>query len=88
MKRTSRRQKGMKPSRQRIKQMSHYGVKCQITIMLAQTMLKISNRQMKSMAFNQIPASHNFCRLLSHLPIFFESLYCKQYGPRLDFSQV
>ena len=36
---------------------------------------------------NPLPASHDFCCLLSFLLIFLGSLYCKQYGPRSDCSQ-
>ena len=28
---------------------------------------------------NPFPASHENCRLLSHLLMYFDSLYCKQY---------
>ena len=35
---------------------------------------------------NNFPASHDFCHLLSHLPMYLSSLYCKQYGPRSDCS--
>ena len=34
----------------------------------------------------RLPASPNFCRLLSHQLIFLSSLYCKQYGPRSEQS--
>ena len=33
-----------------------------------------------------IPAILDNCRLLSHLLMFFDSLYCKQYRLRLDCS--
>ena len=35
---------------------------------------------------NPLPASHTFCLLLSHLLKFLSSLFCKQYGPRSDYS--
>ena len=31
-------------------------------------------------------AIHNNCCLLSHLLMYFDSQYCKQYGPRSDCS--
>ena len=33
------------------------------------------------------PTSHSFCRMLSHMLMFFSCLYCKQYRPRSDCSQ-
>ena len=35
--------------------------------------------------FKLIPASHDFCHLLSHLLMFLDSLYGEQYRPRSDF---
>ena len=35
---------------------------------------------------NSFPTIHNKCCLLFHQLAYFDSLYCKQYGPKSDFS--
>ena len=38
--------------------------------------------------FNHLSTCQDFCRLLHHLLIFLDSLYCKQYGHRSGSSLV
>ena len=42
--------------------------------------------KIKKMLLNPFPSSRCFCRLLSHLVMFLDNMYCKQYGPRSDSS--